>query len=111
MNGEITSVEFETERDYDFLEFNGKVYSGKIDSDSDTAKDLKGLIGQILAQDTMLEWVSDYSVVKKGWKICTKQLPKGRQLSSSVPVRDDSSTHTIEVPPHMVSNSSATLLV
>jgi len=51
---------FETERSYDELTVNGVAYSGT----PSNINDINGV------QNGKLSWASDYSVTKKGWRIC-----------------------------------------
>merc|ERR1712187_337066 len=54
---------FNTERRYDELTINNNVYSGVIDS-----------LDWGSATSTIM-WSSDYSVTKKGWKLCASPRP------------------------------------
>jgi len=70
MTGVISSVDFDTEGNYDTLRVNGVSYSGS------GAK--APSVGLLLSGDQL--WTSDSSMNKKGWRICTRPNTGGRRL-------------------------------
>ena len=75
----ITATDFETENNYDVLTINGVKYSGAR--------------GPTLVEPTgPIEWASDGSVSRKGWKLCTAEAPEQGEEQSDAPAGPITST-------------------